>query len=162
MITAREISEELTFSAETGLFYWRASKGRKQTVVPAGKRDGQGYIVIGFRGRAYAGHRLAWLCAFGEWPKHDIDHINGDRADNRIANLRPCTNQQNQRNRRPNPKASNGGLKGAMRAQNGRWQARIKVNDKTIHLGTFTTVLEAHTAYVEAAERLFGEFARIA
>lgn len=86
-----------------------------------------------------------------------VDHINGDTLDNRRANLRVCTRQQNGWNRRPNAKSLSG-LKG-VRPQGGKWVASIRVNSVRTHLGTFSCRLEAGRAYDDAARRHFGDFA---
>lgn len=92
-------------------------------------------------------------------PPHDmdIDHINGDKLDNRRKNLRLATSSQNLANMKKI-------IKGIQRTKwnnNDRWRARIKVNYKSISLGCFATKLEAIKAYNEAAKRYFGEFARL-
>jgi hypothetical protein len=92
----------------------------------------------------------------GRHPRGEIDHRNGDRADNRIANLRECSRAENARNvtsRNPS------GFKG-VRRDDSRWRASITVNGKRIHLGTFDTAEKAAAAYDKAARRYHGEFAR--
>ena len=92
----------------------------------------------------------------------EIDHINGDKGDNRIANLRLCTINQNRQNK-PKYKNNKSGFKGVCFESGERekpWRARIVVNKKAISLGNFHTKLEAHHAYQEAAKKYFGEFNR--
>lgn len=86
-----------------------------------------------------------------------VDHRDHNTMNNRRKNLRPCTNSQNQQNRKPRP----GRLKGICRNGSG-YMARIKVNGRNIHLGTFSTEQDGHNAYREAAMRYFGEFACVA
>lgn len=111
-------------------------------------------------GRQYLAHRLIWWLHYGVWPAY-IDHVNGNRADNRIANLREATGTQNLYNRgaMSNNKC---GLKGAcFRAKTNLWRAQICVNGVDIHLGSgFHTAEEAHAAYCRAAVKYHGEFAR--
>lgn len=96
----------------------------------------------------------------GEWPADMIDHKNRDRTDNRWENLREATRSQNNANRRA---SSTHGFKGAtFNRRQGRWMAQTKVNGKRVYLGYYDTPEEAHAAYVAAAERYFGEFARAA
>ena len=84
-----------SYDPETGRFFWRNREGfcPQEGAMTAGKeafisRKPNGYIYARLMGRAIYAHRAAWAISYGEWPKGDIDHINGDRADNRIANLR--------------------------------------------------------------------------
>ncbi len=89
----------------------------------------------------------------------ETDHIDGDGLNNQRYNLRICTKQENQRNRR-NPSNNTSGYKGvSFRNRTGRWQARIDINGKTTHLGMFSTPEEAHSAYCEAAKKYYGDFA---
>jgi hypothetical protein len=106
--------------------------------------------------RAYYAHRLAWLHVHGRHPDGHIDHINGDKTDNRIANLRECSAGENIRNQ---PCRAACGFKG-VRPNKKRWSARIRVNNRKYHLGTFDTPEEAGAAYDEACLRLHGEFGR--
>lgn len=102
-----------------------------------------------------------WLHVHGVWPTR-LDHINRNRADNRLANLRPATQSENMANIGV-PKHNTSGLKGASwDRQMRKWQAKIEVAGKQIHLGRFESREAAHKAYMAAARRQFGEFARAA
>lgn len=90
----------------------------------------------------------------------EVDHKNGDGLDNRTENLRPAAKDQNQFNRGKQRNNSSGFKGVSWQKQKGRWQAQIRANGKTRHLGLFHDPKEAHAAYVAAAERLHGEFAR--
>lgn len=104
-------------------------------------------------GRSVRMHRLILGVEAGEI----VDHRNGDGLDNRRSNIRVCTPQQNQFNKRVN--CNNlVGIKGVGPAGNGKWRARATLNYKTITLGVFATPLEASKAYQEFAERVHGEF----
>lgn len=151
-ITHKELLARFSYSPETGLFT-RLSNGRVMT--PNSGR----YLQFVVAGRNHYAHRLAWLYTHGTWPVEVIDHINGDTRDNRISNLREATRGQNQANQRIS-RASASGLKGVRRHGAGRWCAAITENKRQIHLGTFGTPEEAHQAYVQAAKRIFKEFAR--
>lgn len=115
-----------------------------------------GYVQLMVDRQFYYGHRLAWWLHYGEWPTQ-IDHINGIKNDNRIANLRlatPLQNASNQKKRRNGPK-------GVFRFKKGpRWTAQVRHNGVKHHLGVFLDERSAHEAYCEAALRLKGEFAR--
>nr|WP_282097566.1 HNH endonuclease [Luteibacter sp. SG786] len=101
-------------------------------------------------------HRIAWFMAHGAWPIHDIDHINGDKSDNRLCNLREATRAQNLSNL--GKRANNStGFKGVFKAKM-RWKAQIQIRGKAVYLGQFGTREEASAAYNEASRRLQGEF----
>ena len=110
-----------------------------------------GYVAIRLDDTLYTAHRLAWLYVNGEWPAEQIDHINRDRADNSITNLRSVTNAENAQNQRA--RANKSGFAG-VRKENNKWLAEIKVNYKPIRIGLFETPEAAHEAYV-AAKRKF-------
>jgi hypothetical protein len=96
-------------------------------------------------------HRLAWLYVTGAWPKKHLDHINGDRADNRFCNLREADDAANNQNRKRANKCSLTGVLGVTYCkQTKRYRAVIMHNRKSIHLGRFDTPEEAHAAYVGA------------
>lgn len=102
---------------------------------------------------------MIWLVHFGEWPSDQIDHANGDGADNRIANLRLATATLNQANKGLQ-KNNTTGFKGVRRKNDGRYFSVIKKQGKVHYLGLFTEPALAHAAYEAAASRLFGKFAR--
>jgi hypothetical protein len=96
----------------------------------------------------------------GRWAKPTIDHRDGDCTNNRWNNLRRATRSQNNANR-SRPRHNTSGYKGASRCRrSGKWLAHIGINGKIIFLGRFETPQEAHAAYLKAARKLFGEFAR--
>lgn len=110
-----------------------------------------GYRTIGLQGDKHLAHRVAWAHFYGEWPGKMIDHINGDKGDNRIANLRDVSAQTNLQNRRNCMPSNVSGLLGAVwNPPTKTWRARIQIGKKFIQLGMFDTALEAHNAYVQA------------
>lgn len=147
----------LHYDPETGIFTWK--DGQRAGHVAGGLcKKGYRLITISKHNRYYA-HRLAWLYVHGAWPDADeLDHENGNRDDNRLANLRPATRSNNKANSRLS-KRNSSGLKGATYSnQAGKWMAQI-FKGRRFHLGFFDTAAEAHAAYVAAARELFGEFA---
>lgn len=154
-LTAARLRELLHYDPQTGVFMWRTTgKGRPDIGSHAGNVDrGLGYrlICVDYH-RRYA-HRLAFLYMNGGWPDGLVDHINGDRADNRRANLRVGDRRLNQENMRRAAKGSASGLIGAHKKRD-RWSAQIQTHGKLIKLGVFATAQQAHEAYV-AAKRKF-------
>jgi hypothetical protein len=149
-LTAAQLREILDYDPETGLFTWAISRRGCRRGDQTGAPHRNGYVMIGINRRARLAHRLAWLHTYGEWPKGQIDHINGVRADNRLANLRDVPgriNRQNQRAARSDNRET--GLLGVYK-NHGQWGARIQLNGRQHYLGNFQTPEEAHAAYIKA------------
>jgi hypothetical protein len=158
VITADELRVLFDYNPDTGEFNWKVKvKGRKLGRA-AGYKNSHGYILIGVRRKMYYAHRLAWLYVFGDFPECQIDHINCNKSDNRISNLRLATGSQNKANSKLRSDSKNG-LKGIKKKGN-RWKAKIKVNGVETSLGIFDSKQDAHDAYCKAALELFREFAR--
>lgn len=105
--------------------------------------------------KQYSLHRLAWFYANGEWPPAEVDHINGNRSDNRLVNLRLASRSINMQNRRTARSDNVSGIIGAhYHARSGRWTSKIQVCGQTHYLGCFATPGEASAAYVTAKRKL--------
>jgi hypothetical protein len=146
LLTQHEEIELLEYNEETGKFSRRSHK-------PCGSINTHGYVVIYIKGKQQYGHRLAWLYMHGQWPTDEVDHINGNRSDNRIINLRVVGKTINLQNIHEARKDSLIGLKGVKKHRL-RFQARIRAFGKDHFLGSFKTADEAHMAYVEAKKIL--------
>ena len=160
MLTQTRLKEVLEYDPTTGIFTNRVSRSNMRAGSVAGCVTPNGYISISIDGKRYLAHRLAYLCVVGSFPPDHIDHINGIRDDNRLANLRVATRSENCRNSR---KRSNNttGYKGVwFDKRTGKFQAQIRINGKKKYLGLFLTPEEAHRAYAKAANTLHGEYAR--
>ncbi len=108
-----------------------------------------GYIIYNIDNKNYRAHRLAWFIYYGIWPQAHIDHINGVRDDNRICNLREVTVRKNQQNLRCHREGKV--LLGAhWDKSKKKWTSNIRINGKSVHLGTFKTSQAAHEAYFKA------------
>jgi HNH endonuclease/AP2 domain len=155
-LSADRLREVLRYDPETGLFYWRISRGSVAAGTQAGKRTWDGYSVIRIDGTEHYAHRLAWLYVHGEHPTAEIDHKDRNPADNRIANLRQSSHAENTRNR---ARHNRSGFKGVTR-EGSKWRATISVGGRNIWLGYHPTAEKAAAAYDEAARLYHGEFAQ--
>ncbi len=154
-ISHARLLQLLSYDPETGIFTWRVrTSNRIKVGARAGSRHVGGYTEIGVDGFRYLAHRLAWFYVHKEWPVDEIDHRNGVRTDNRISNIRPATQAENNQNHRgPSSKNMYSGIIGAHKCRD-RWAARISVNGYPRHIGVYATAEEAHVAYVEAKQQL--------
>lgn len=154
MITQQELQDLLDYNPATGEFRWKIQRGR---AIKAGDAAGciqksTGYWQISSSGKTYQAHRLAWLYVYGQWPKGMVDHIDGKKTNNAIANLRDVSHRQNQQNRHYH---RNGKLVGAgWDKKNMRWQSHIYIDGKQRSLGRFDSELAAHHAYLRALLKL--------
>ena len=158
IISQDELKALLHYDPDTGVFTWKVNrKGGVKAGDITGYEARNGYIQIGVNSKVYLAHRLAWLYVNGIWPECDIDHINGQRFDNKIINLRLATRTENNQNRtaKSNNKSRYLGVYWHKAAQ--KWAAEIKLSGKKVYLGLFTTPELAHEAYVQA-KALLHEF----
>lgn len=155
----QRIKEFLDYNPETGSFTWLQNrKGHTRAGMSAGCNHGKGYVTIAFDGIEYLAHRLAWAMSHGSLDINvQIDHLNGDRADNRLKNLRAATHAENCRNSKVR-KHSKSGVKG-VRKRGTKWHVRIRFDNKAIWVGSYETLEDAKQAYEAAAIKYFEEFA---
>ena len=156
---ARSMNKIFAYNQETGVITWlvtKSSHGPAGSV--AGTINKDGYRRVRVDGKRYMAHRLAWFLVRGEWPRGQLDHINGSRDDNRIVNLREVTVSQNQTNARRH-RDSKAPYKG-ITFSCGKWVAQISIDGRQRSLGRFETPEAAHARYCEAAQEAFGEFWR--
>lgn len=143
------LREKLAYDAETGVFLWKSSGSNvRANGSAAGTLRHDGYIQIKVLGQLNQAHRLAWFYSYGVWPT-TLDHINGLRADNRLANLREVSAGGNLRNQRRPQRHNKAGFLGVSPCR-GRFLATIVVNKRQLRLGYFATPEEAHEVYVRA------------
>lgn len=155
------IYDTLEYCQGTGVFTWRVNRGKARVGMCAGTTTARGYTKIGVGRDAFLAHRLAWLFAYGEFPTVDIDHINGNRADNRLCNLREATRAQNMQNLRGPVVTNKSGFLGVdFNKSSGSWRAQIRINGVKKYLGVFDTPEKANHAYLLAKQN-FHEFSTI-
>jgi hypothetical protein len=125
-----DFSDSIKYDSSTGFLTWAKPVGSKKAGDIAGSLGVKGYITVCFKGCRYKAHRLAWYLHYGSMPKGQIDHINGDRKDNRIENLRDVTSKINAMNRatRKRSKTKIAGVIWIKRAA--KWRASIHVDGK--------------------------------
>lgn len=153
MLTQADLKAQLNYNPETGIFTWIKNNKIAGHITP------YGYRIIGIKAKYIMSHKLAWLYQYGYMPQF-IDHINGNRADNRISNLREATRMQNNQNANIR-KDNKTGVKGVtLRKDNGKYRAILKCNKQTINVGQFNTLDEAKEAMQKAREYYHGEFAK--
>ena len=137
------------FRYVNGKLFWEVSRGSISKGKLAGTLHHSGYLQVRYKRKGYLLHRLIWFYHYGEWPLY-LDHINGDKQDNRIENLRVCSVSQNNANRKS---------KGVYKRGN-RFVSSIRCNKQYYYLGSFSTSTEAKKAYEKASIEKFGQFAR--
>lgn len=147
-VTAAQVRERLSYDPDTGVF--THIMGRR-----AGERVGtvsqNGYVMIRILGRLRLAHRLAWLLSHDAWPTYAIDHINGDRADNRLVNLRDVPHAANMRNSNNAKKRL---LVGAALTPTGKWSSAVHRYGVADPLGEFQTADQANAEYLAAKQRV--------
>lgn len=161
----------LRYDPETGKLYWRertpdmfdVAKPREICAAFNTRYAGQeamthtdthGYNQGKLGRHVYLAHRAVWKIVTGEDPV-EIDHLNGDRGDNRFANLRSTTHLENSRNKAIEARNTSGCIGVSFRSENSRWRARMKVNGRDISLGHFSSKEDAIRAR-KTAEKKFG------
>jgi hypothetical protein len=143
----------LRYDPVTGLLY------RKSTGKVASKRYTHRYPRVSIKGVYYYAHRLIWRMEISDVVPDEIDHINEDKDDNRLENFRPASRFENMSNK-SKAISNTSGYKGVnWHVQHDKWNARITVHKRRIHLGYFDDLEAAHAAYVEAAKKYHGDFA---
>jgi hypothetical protein len=152
------------YNPETGVFRHKHRGPGIRFSQPAGHKKSNGFINIKIQYVTHLAHRMAWVYTYGEDTKDLIVHINGDRADNRIENLKVVTRHQSHC-KEPNKKGSSSKYRGvaldnrATEKTKKPWRATIKTSEGTKALGMFATEEEAHAAYCTAADKYHKEYA---
>jgi hypothetical protein len=157
MISAEKARELFDYDQETGILKWKTrpvncrwDKTANGLVAGriAGWVNGSGYRQVRIPGGRCMAHRLAWLISYGQWPRDQVDHIDGDRLNNRLSNLREASPTENCHNIALSYTNTTGFM--GVTSNKGRFQARVAAYGKRLHLGTFDTAEDAYRAYLDA------------
>lgn len=155
----KSLREIVRYDELTGVFTNAKSRSGSPKAVgqPLGsRRHANDYVRLSVNGKIFQAHRLAWFYVYGRWPSHFIDHIDGDRGNNAIANLREASDTENARNSAKTIRSK--GYVYDKRCPLRPYHARIVVNYKAISLGYFASPEEAKSVYLNATRKYFGEF----
>ena len=149
--SSEELRQLLRYEADTGDLVWKVTNSnRAQAGAVAGCfHKATGYIVVKVNGRLYRAHRLVWEIVRGECPA-EIDHIDGNRSNNRIENLRSVDRSGNNQNRGVQSNNTSGMTGVSFDKERGKWSANIQILGKKRQLGRFSTADEAAAAYAKA------------
>ncbi len=144
-LSHEQLLASVKYCPDTGVFT------RKNKVL--GTNNGAGYSKFSVEGKLYFAHRLAWFYVYGEWPDGLIDHINRNKSDNRIENLRVVGHSKNGHNANLS-KRNKTGYSGVTQIQSGKYRACFVKDRKRIHIGYYDTPEQAHCAYLEVKRKV--------
>jgi HNH endonuclease len=148
------VRELFSYDPETGLITWAVRRCGVRCGSEAGTEH-LGYRRVKVDAKLILAHRLAWAIHYGRWPAEEIDHINRNKSDNRIGNLREAARSDNMVNR-AYPKGESG-VTGVSKHKLG-WQATVRINGKSVHLGLFKTIEEAAAVRAASEKTEYGQF----
>lgn len=152
MLTQERLKDLFDYDADTGVFCRKLNSGFAKAGPINTLNKGKVYFEICIDGKHYRVHRLAWLYVYGEFPKYSVDHINGNKLDNNLSNLRDISIRENMQNK---VRHRNGRLVGAcFNKKNNKYSAIAHIEGRSRYFGTYSTELEAHEAYKTALAKL--------
>lgn len=168
----KSLHQMLRYDPDTGCLFWLARPShlfvvpeladawnRRFAGTRAGSVKGNGYIQVCLSGTIVLAHRVAWALYYGDWPTGKLDHLNGDRTDNRIENLRIATDLENQRNLKRRSDNTSGHCGVFWNKNTLKWTAAVSVKGRQVYLGSFQELDDAVSARLRAS-REFGFSAR--
>jgi hypothetical protein len=158
--TIEELREYLDYEPETGVLRWKkAPSNRAKVGAIIGAVNSRGYVTMGFKHARHQAHRVAFALHNGRWPHPCCDHIDGNKLNNRAANLRECSFSANQHNVGV-ARSNTSGVKGVSRcSRSNTWRAGVKLNGRA-HVKYFRHFKDAAAWVKQTREQLHGEFAR--
>lgn len=154
--TDQEIKRRIRYDQITGKFYWKVTiggRGGKAGEELTGRINKNGYLDVGVNCKRYLLHRVAWFLAHEEWPNH-IDHVDHNRLNNKLENLRSVSNAENMLNKSMSPRNKSGITGVDWYARDNKWRAQIAKNRRRVWLGCFDSLLDAVAARKSAEMRL--------
>lgn len=154
--TPQELQAAFDYDPSTGVLRWKIRPAQRMHVGDvAGGLKADGYVGIRLRGKTHQAHRVAWAIVAGTWPTGDVDHIDGDKANNRWSNLRDVSEAVNMQNQRRAQRGNQSGHLGVhWHPRRNEWRAVIKVDGRNRQIGAYKTADEASAAYIAAKRRL--------
>jgi hypothetical protein len=163
MLSQQYLKESLKYNQFTGIFTWikrparhfesfriERSTNARMSGVNAGTKDKKGYIVICLHGKLYKAHRLAFLYVNGSFPENEVDHIDGDKSNNKFTNLRDVSKSDNMKNASLPSTNTSGTIGVGFHVPANKWRAHIKIEGVYKHLGLFDEMSGAILARKEA------------
>jgi hypothetical protein len=158
-LTQEYLKSILDYDLDTGIFTWKVSKANRTKVGDVAGWSYNGYREIEINNKAYKAHRLAWLYVYGEMPKNLVDHIDGNRSNNKISNLREATYQENSENYKT-PKTNKSGVKNVSWYKSlNKWVVSISIRKTKKTVGYYDDLELAELVAIEARNKYRGEFA---
>lgn len=148
-----EVLRFLEYDPETGIFTRKVASSHAKAGAQCLSLNTKGYIEFNVLGKLVKAHRLAFFVMTGQWPPLQIDHIDGNKQNNKWSNLRQVDNKANCENKKSPNKNNCSGVKG-ITARGKKWEARIRSEGKLHYLGVFETPEIAHAAYIESKKKL--------
>ena len=162
-LTAKMVRDRFSYCKDSGEIKWATHKRSNFIGMNAGSVNERGYLIIRLNGKNHKAHRIAWLYHYGELPKNGIDHINGNKLDNRISNMRDVGQLINNQNREgPSRNSTTGFLGVTYDKRKSRFVAQINYGSFHKYLGSFKTKEEASERYKKAKSELHPEARSIA
>lgn len=148
-LTQKRALELFDYIPETGELIRKVTVGNSKAGTVISTTSTYGYIRVLIDWQRYYVHQVAWMCVHGVWPSNQIDHIDNNRTNNRIENLRVCTASENCLNQRSVRVNNKMGVHGVHKLPSGKYRAQIQINGKKLNLGLFINPDDASNAYAQ-------------
>lgn len=159
----KDIAQELVvslfnYNPLSGILSWKVDRRRVKAGDICGSPDTKGYLRVGINGRRYRVHTIIILFVYG-FISEQVDHFDMIEDNNRLSNLRPCTKNQNQHNKKTNRNNTSGFKNVYWNKSCNKWQVQVGLNGKDYNFGVFANIENAVKASISARIQLHGDFA---